>query len=80
MDYSLQQHKQFVGKQASEVPSPAFIISLPIVKANIAALHKDVEELGIMFRPHVKTLKVTWPSSIGQPSYLRLTSGPRPSR
>jgi D-serine deaminase-like pyridoxal phosphate-dependent protein len=58
MDYSLENYKSFIGKPASELPTPAFVISLPVLKQNIDNLHRDVEKLGIRFRPHVKTLKV----------------------
>ncbi|KAM0815784.1 putative Serine dehydratase domain-containing protein [Seiridium cardinale] len=59
MDYSIQHHKSYIGKPISLLPTPSLIVSLPIIKKNIAALHKDVEDLGIGFRPHVKTLKTT---------------------
>ncbi|KAK6222704.1 hypothetical protein LQW54_000885 [Pestalotiopsis sp. IQ-011] len=59
MDYSLQHHRSFIGKTVSELPTPSLVVSLPTVKRNIDAVHKDVEELGIGFRPHVKTLKTT---------------------
>lgn len=58
MDYSLENHKAFIGKPASELPTPAFVVKLPVLKNNIKKLHRDVENLGISFRPHVKTLKV----------------------
>ncbi|KAH6876642.1 putative serine dehydratase domain-containing protein [Thelonectria olida] len=57
MDYSLENYKSFIGKPASELPTPAFVISLPVLKQNIDNLHRDVEKLGARFRPHVKTLK-----------------------
>ncbi|CAI6101487.1 unnamed protein product [Clonostachys chloroleuca] len=57
MDYSLENHKAFIGKPASELPTPAFVVKLPVLKNNIKKLHRDVENLGISFRPHVKTLK-----------------------
>ncbi|ETS76930.1 hypothetical protein PFICI_10804 [Pestalotiopsis fici W106-1] len=57
MDFSLEHHKDYIGRPIAELPTPSLIVSLPIVKKNIAALHKDVEDLGIDFRPHVKTLK-----------------------
>ncbi|KAF7529219.1 hypothetical protein G7054_g9918 [Neopestalotiopsis clavispora] len=59
MDYSLQNHRSFIGKTVAELPAPSLVVSLPIVQRNIDALHRDVEELGIAFRPHVKTLKTT---------------------
>ncbi|KAI5456954.1 putative serine dehydratase domain-containing protein [Mariannaea sp. PMI_226] len=57
MDYSLENHKGFIGRPASELPTPAFVLRLPVLKKNIETLHRDVENLGISFRPHVKTLK-----------------------
>lgn len=58
MDHSLENHKSYIGKPISELPTPSLIINLPILKQNINTLHHDVEKLGIGFRPHVKTLKV----------------------
>ncbi|KAH7137490.1 putative serine dehydratase domain-containing protein [Dactylonectria estremocensis] len=57
MDYALENYSSFIGKPISELPTPSFVISLPVLKQNIANLHRDVEKLGISFRPHVKTLK-----------------------
>ncbi|KAF4450263.1 D-serine dehydratase [Fusarium austroafricanum] len=57
MDYSLENHKSFVGKHASELPTPSLVVNLPVLKKNIENLHRDVEKLGIGFRPHIKTLK-----------------------
>ncbi|GKU03371.1 d-serine dehydratase [Fusarium langsethiae] len=57
MDYSLENHKSFIGKSISELPTPALLVNLPVLKKNIDTLHQDVERLGIGFRPHVKTLK-----------------------
>lgn len=59
MDYSLEHHRSYIGRPISELPTPSLVISLPVLKKNIAALHKDVEDLDIGFRPHVKTLKVS---------------------
>ncbi|KAF0638368.1 hypothetical protein FPSE5266_01951 [Fusarium pseudograminearum] len=57
MDYSLENHKSFIGKPISGLPTPALVVNLPVLKKNIDSLHQDVEKLGIGFRPHVKTLK-----------------------
>ncbi|CAG1988113.1 unnamed protein product, partial [Fusarium graminearum] len=57
MDYSLENHKYFIGKPISDLPTPALVVNLPVLKKNIDTLHQDVERLGIGFRPHVKTLK-----------------------
>lgn len=58
MDTALESYKDYIGRPASELPSPAIVLSLPVLKRNIKTLHQDVEKLGIGFRPHVKTLKV----------------------
>ncbi|KAF4463080.1 D-serine dehydratase [Fusarium albosuccineum] len=57
MDYSLENHKSYIGKHIPELPTPSLVIKLPILKKNLDALHRDVEKLGIGFRPHIKTLK-----------------------
>ncbi|KLO87008.1 uncharacterized protein LW93_12866 [Fusarium fujikuroi] len=57
MDYSLENHKTYTGKHVSELPTPSLVVNLPVLKTNVETLHRDVEKLGIGFRPHVKTLK-----------------------
>ncbi|KAI1057416.1 hypothetical protein LB505_009005 [Fusarium chuoi] len=57
MDYSLENHKTYIGKHVSELPTPSLVVNLPVLKTNVETLHRDVEKLGIGFRPHVKTLK-----------------------
>ncbi|KAF4966242.1 hypothetical protein FSARC_6041 [Fusarium sarcochroum] len=57
MDHSLENHKSYIGKSISELPTPSLVINLPVLKKNIDTLHRDVEKLDIGFRPHVKTLK-----------------------
>lgn len=59
MDYCLEHHESFIGRPISELLTPSLVISLPVLKKNISALHRDVDELGIGFRPHMKTLKVS---------------------
>ncbi|KAL4793098.1 fungal-specific transcription factor domain-containing protein [Aspergillus venezuelensis] len=57
MDFSLQHHQSYRGKHASALPTPALVVSLPVLVDNINRLLVDVQDLGIAFRPHVKTLK-----------------------
>ncbi|CAG9944310.1 unnamed protein product [Clonostachys rosea f. rosea IK726] len=57
MDYAQENYKAYIGRHISELPTPALVVSLPLIKRNIQALHNDVEKLGIGFRPHIKTLK-----------------------
>ncbi|EXJ86961.1 hypothetical protein A1O3_03915 [Capronia epimyces CBS 606.96] len=58
MDFSLQHHKSFIGRAASELPTPSLVIKRSVLDTNITRLHDDVARLNIAFRPHVKTLKV----------------------
>ncbi|KAL4875474.1 putative serine dehydratase domain-containing protein [Aspergillus karnatakaensis] len=49
--------QSYIGKPLSDLPTPSLILSKPTIERNIAQLHQDVKNLGIAFRPHVKTLK-----------------------
>ncbi|PGH21483.1 hypothetical protein AJ80_03151 [Polytolypa hystricis UAMH7299] len=57
MDISLATHRSYIGKPALDLPTPSLVISRSTLERNIKKLHDDVENLGLMFRPHVKTLK-----------------------
>ncbi|KAF2008967.1 hypothetical protein BU24DRAFT_88891 [Aaosphaeria arxii CBS 175.79] len=57
MDHSLEHHQSYIGRPASELPTPSLVIKKPVLDANIRRLHDDVDKLGIGFRPHTKTLK-----------------------
>ncbi|CAH0038001.1 unnamed protein product [Clonostachys solani] len=57
MDRALENHTSYIGRPASELPTPSLIVDLPILRRNVDTLHEKVEKLGIGFRPHVKTLK-----------------------
>lgn len=58
MDISLETHQSYIGQPVEALPTPALVISKPVLENNVKKLHDDVEQLGIGFRPHVKTLKV----------------------
>ncbi|OLN87230.1 D-serine dehydratase 2 [Colletotrichum chlorophyti] len=57
MDYSLQNHRSFIGSKATDLPTPSLLLSLPVIEKNVERLHQDVEKAGVTLRPHVKTLK-----------------------
>jgi D-serine deaminase-like pyridoxal phosphate-dependent protein len=59
MDRALKNQASYIGKPASELPTPALLISLPVLKRNIDRLYAHVDATGVGFRPHVKTLKVS---------------------
>ncbi|KAL2801919.1 putative serine dehydratase domain-containing protein [Aspergillus granulosus] len=50
-------HDSYIGKPATDLPTPSLILSKPTIERNINQLHQAVKNLGIAFRPHVKTLK-----------------------
>ena len=50
---------QFVGKTFQEIPTPAAIIDVAIVRRNCQLMLETAEHLGVGFRAHVKTHKVT---------------------
>lgn len=58
MDYSIQAHASFINRPVTDLPTPALVLSKPVLEKNIQQILRDVEELNIAFRPHVKTLKV----------------------
>jgi D-serine deaminase-like pyridoxal phosphate-dependent protein len=58
MDFSLQNHRDLIGRGISDLPTPSLILSKRVMENNVRKLHNDVAQLGISFRPHVKTLKV----------------------
>lgn len=62
MDYSLLSHESFIDKKVTELPTPALVLSKPVLERNTQQVLDDVQALKIAFRPHVKTLKVcnTW--------------------
>ncbi|KAL5340868.1 putative serine dehydratase domain-containing protein [Aspergillus crustosus] len=49
--------QSYIGQHLSALPTPSLILSKPTIEKNIAQLHQDVKDLGIAFRPHIKTLK-----------------------
>lgn len=58
MDFSLENHQSYIGRPATDLPTPSLVLSKPVLERNINALLQDVKDLNIAFRPHVKTLKV----------------------
>ncbi|CEL02317.1 hypothetical protein ASPCAL03488 [Aspergillus calidoustus] len=50
-------YDSYIGKPVTDLPTPSLILSKPTIERNISQLHQDVKNLGIAFRPHVKTLK-----------------------
>lgn len=58
MDFSLLSHESFIGKKVTDLPTPALVLSKPVLERNTKQVLEDVKALNIAFRPHVKTLKV----------------------
>ncbi|CAG9974632.1 unnamed protein product [Clonostachys byssicola] len=83
MDRALENHASYIGRPASELPTPSLVVDLPILKKNVNTLHENVEKLGIGFRPHVKTLKILYglpiyPGALQDLAKLRESSGTQP--
>lgn len=50
----------FIDRPVTDLPTPSLVLSKPVLEKNIQLLLQDVKQLGIAFRPHVKTLKVSY--------------------
>ncbi|EPY52311.1 alanine racemase [Schizosaccharomyces cryophilus OY26] len=49
--------KEYVGKEINELPFPAFVLDRKIFTNNCNRMLDRVDEIGLTFRPHVKTHK-----------------------
>ena len=54
----------FIGKDLKDVPNPAAVLDLAVVKRNCLQMLKACETLQVAFRPHVKTHKVLLSASL----------------
>jgi len=50
---------QYVGRTLSEIPTPAAVIDRAVARKNCDRMLKATGRLGVAFRPHVKTHKVS---------------------
>lgn len=50
---------QFVGKQIKDVQAPAVIIDAAVARRNCKLMLETTQKLGVDFRAHVKTHKVS---------------------
>ena len=51
--------QQFVGRHLSDINPPAVIIDAAVVRRNCEAMLETARQLGVGFRAHVKTHKVS---------------------
>lgn len=49
---------QLVGKQLSQVPTPAAVLDRAVIKRNCSQMLEACDILNVLFRPHIKTHKV----------------------
>lgn len=49
----------YVGKRLADLEAPAAVIDAAVVRRNCAYMHDAVRTLGIGFRAHIKTHKVS---------------------
>ena len=57
--------KYYIGKSIDEVPTPAAVLDVAIVKRHCHAMLRTVKDLGIGFRAHIKTHKVSYDNHLG---------------
>lgn len=48
----------YIGKDIGDVPKPAVVLDVAIIKRHCQAMLQTMEQLGVGFRAHVKTHKV----------------------
>jgi D-serine ammonia-lyase len=51
----------FVGQSLHDVPVPSVVLDLAKVKVNCQRMLDATQSLGLLFRAHIKTHKVTHP-------------------
>lgn len=49
----------YVGKDISQIPKPAAVLDVAKIRRHCSSMLETVKELGVEFRPHVKTHKVS---------------------
>ena len=57
-------HQAFVGKKLQEAPAPAAVVDRAVVKRNCQRMIDACRDLKVDFRPHTKTHKVKFHSSL----------------
>lgn len=60
---------RFVGKKLSEVPTPSVVLDLKQVTVNCERMLEAADNIGLQWRAHIKTHKVTDKSSGSQPRH-----------
>lgn len=50
---------QYVGKDLRDIPTPAAVLDLAPIRRNCKAMFESTKALGLGFRAHVKTHKVS---------------------
>jgi D-serine deaminase-like pyridoxal phosphate-dependent protein len=48
---------KYIGKDVQELPTPALVVDLPLLQANIKGMQQLVSSYGKALRPHIKTHK-----------------------
>lgn len=54
-----QLREYYLGKDIHEVPSPALVLDLSVVRRHCSSVLAAVNALGVDFRAHIKTHKVS---------------------
>ena len=53
-------HAEFLGQNLKDVAAPAAVIDVAAVRRNCEMMLQTAKALGVGFRAHVKTHKVSW--------------------
>jgi hypothetical protein len=54
---------RFVGKTLNDVPTPSVVLDLAKLEVNCERMLEATERLGLLWRPHIKSHKVTEPTT-----------------
>ena len=50
-------HSNLIGRNITEIPTPALVVDFPTLMENVAAMQQMVSSHGKVLRPHIKTHK-----------------------
>ncbi|CRK29474.1 hypothetical protein BN1723_000461 [Verticillium longisporum] len=76
MAYSLQNHDSYIGQSVTDLPTPALVISKPIVERNIAQLNRDVDG----WRMSARSQATLWDQDGGEADEVTVSQRGSPER
>lgn len=70
MSLSELEKSNYIGKHISSLPTPALLLNKAVMERNCAKMDHMVKQKCCLWRPHVKTLKVSSSSKLKAGAYL----------